>query len=184
MLTQRRARRALRIRVIPVLAAVLLLAVLASPAMAAPPPSPAAITSATSTVLAATSTSTKAAKRPAWKRRRAAVRFARRQVGKPYRWGGEGPKGYDCSGLTLASWKRGGKRLPHSSRLQAKKTKRIRHYRNIRKGDLLFYGKPVHHVAIYVGKGKMIEAPRRGLKVRKVSAKRRGRVKIGRLRGL
>lgn len=151
----------------------------ATPAMAAPPPSPAALTSLTSPVLAATAKADGVRKRGAWRRRRRAVRFARRQVGKPYRWGGSGPKAYDCSGLTRAAWSKGGKSLPHSSRMQSRATRRIRH-RNMQRGDLLFYGRPVHHVAIYVGNGKIIEAPRPGLRVRKVSAKRPGRVKIGR----
>lgn len=175
---QRHASRALRARAIPILSAALLLAVLATPAMAAPPPSPAAVTSATPPVLAATANANAAGQR-AVSRRRRAVAFARRQVGTPYRWGGTGPNGYDCSGLTRAAWAKAGKSLPHSSRMQAKVTRRVSRGK-MRIGDLLFYGKPVHHVAIYVGDGKMIEAPRRGLNVRKVSAKRPGRVKIGR----
>lgn len=176
MFTQRRARRALRIRVIPVLVGALLAALLVTPAMATPMPTTASLTSTTPTVLAATSgTATRTAK----ERRRAAVRYAKRQLGKPYRWGGSGPRGFDCSGLTKASWARGGKRLPHSSRMQASRTRRIR-WGNKKPGDLFFYGRPVHHVTMYIGNGKMIEAPRRGLKVRIVSAKRPGRVKIGR----
>lgn len=171
-------RRGLRARTVAILAVTLLFAVLATPAMAAPASTPATLTSAQPPVLAAAAKSTTAKKR-ALKRRRRAAAFARRQVGKPYRWGGSGPRGYDCSGLTQAAWAKAGKSLPHSSRLQAKKTRRIKR-KNLRVGDLLFYGKPVHHVAIYVGKGKMIEAPRRGLNVRKVSIKHRKPVKIGR----
>jgi cell wall-associated NlpC family hydrolase len=176
---QRRARWAPRARAISILTAALLLVVPATPAIAAPLPTPASLTSVTSPVLAATANADGAGRRAGWRRRRRAVRFARRQVGKLYRWGGSGPNAYDCSGLTRAAWARGGKSLPHSSRMQSRATRRVRH-RKRRKGDLLFYGRPVHHVAIYIGNGKMIEAPRPGLRVRKVSAKRPGRVKIGR----
>lgn len=178
MTLQRHAQRAVRARTIPVLAIALLLAVLATPAIAAPPPSPAAITSVAPPVLAAAA-SANAAGKSAVPRRFRAARFARSQTGKPYRWGGSGPRGYDCSGLTQAAWARGGKKLPHSSRMQAGVTRRVPRS-NIKVGDLLFYGKPVSHVAIYVGNGKMVEAPRRGLKVRKITMRRRGLVKIGR----
>lgn len=186
MAIYRHARRALRARSVTVVTTALLVAMLAAPATAASavtPPSPASVSAPaalTSTpVLAAVSS--KAAKRKAvWRRRRAAVRFARSQLGKPYRWGGSGPNGYDCSGLTLSAWKRGGKALPHSSRMQFNQTRRVQSRRKMRVGDLLFYGNPVHHVAIYVGNGKTIEAPRRGLNVRKASAKRAGLRKIGR----
>lgn len=154
----------------------LLVGLLATPVAATPLATPASVTSIAPPVLAATQTTYT---RPMWKRRRAAVEFAHRQIGKPYRWGGSGPYAYDCSGLTRASWAKGGKWLPHSSRMQARRTRRVS-WRNKKRGDLFFYGSPVHHVAIYVGKGKIIEAPRRGLTVRKVSAKRSGRVKIGR----
>jgi cell wall-associated NlpC family hydrolase len=175
MFTQRRARRALRTRVLAVLVGALLATQLATPVMATPLPSPAALTSVAPSMLAATSSTTI----PMWKRTRAAAEYARRQVGKPYRWGASGPNAFDCSGLTLASWARGGKYLPHSSRLQAKRTRRIK-WGNKKRGDLFFYGNPVHHVTMYLGNGKMIEAPRPGLRVRIVSAKRPGRVKIGR----
>jgi cell wall-associated NlpC family hydrolase len=188
MAIHRHARRASRRRAITVLTTALVAALLVAPATAATAavvasPSPTAATvsapaALTSTpVLAAVSSS--AAKRK-WQRRRRAVRFARRQLGKPYRWGGSGPGSYDCSGLTLASWKRGGKSLPHSSRMQSSGTRRIGSRKKMRIGDLLFYGNPVHHVAIYVGNGKMIEAPGRGKRVRKVSAHRAGLRKIGR----
>ena len=178
MITQPRTRRTLRVRSVPMLVTVLLLAMLATPAMAAPPPSPATLTSASSPVLAATATADTAKQRAIRRGRRAAA-FARRQLGKPYRWGGTGPRGYDCSGLTRAAWSKAGKSLPHSSRMQAKATRRVSPSK-MRVGDLLFYGRPVHHVAIYVGKGKMIEAPRRGLNVRNVPVRHRGRVKVGR----
>lgn len=52
---------------------------------------------------------------PASGRARDAIAFAQRQLGKPYEWGAEGPDSYDCSGLTMQAWRRGGVSLPHSS---------------------------------------------------------------------
>jgi cell wall-associated NlpC family hydrolase len=179
MAIRRHARRALRARALSILSIALLLAVLGTPAAAAPPPYPAVLSAATPPVLAATTSSAGVKRRAVWKRRRAVVRFARAQLGKPYRWGGAGPNGYDCSGLTSAAWARAGRSLPHSSRMQFRSTRRVAR-REMKIGDLLFYGRPIHHVAIYVGNGKMIEAPRRGLNVRRVSANRSGRVGIGR----
>lgn len=175
---RRHARRALRARTISILSAALLLAALGAPATAAPPPNP-AVLSSTPPVLAATTSSAGAKRRAVWRRRRAAVRFARAQVGKPYRWGGSGPNGYDCSGLTSAAWSAAGKALPHNSRMQHRAAKRVPRHK-MRMGDLLFYGRPIHHVAVYIGNGKMIEAPRAGKTVRVVSANRPGRVGIGR----
>lgn len=174
-------------RSVTVLTTALVVALLVAPATAATAATPSPTSATLSAPAALTSTpvlaavSSKAAQRKAvWRRRRAVARFARNQLGKPYRWGGAGPGGYDCSGLTLSAWKKGGKSLPHSSRMQFNRTRRVKSRKNMRVGDLLFYGNPVHHVAIYIGNGKTIEAPRRGLNVRKASAKRAGLRKIGR----
>lgn len=87
------------------------------------------------------------------------------QVGKPYRWGGSGPDNYDCSGLTSWAWRKAGKSLPHSSRAQYSATKRISRSQ-LQPGDLIFYGSPIHHVAMYIGDGKVVEAPYSGKNVR------------------
>jgi cell wall-associated NlpC family hydrolase len=47
-----------------------------------------------------------------------AVRFALAQLGKPYRWGADGPKSFDCSGLVLTSYRAAGVHLPRVSRQQ------------------------------------------------------------------
>lgn len=94
----------------------------------------------------------------------AAVAYAKGQVGKPYQWGASGPDSYDCSGLTMASWQRGGVSLPHSSRAQYSATTRVA-ISDVQPGDLLFYGSPIHHVGIYVGGGQMIAAPQSGRNV-------------------
>jgi murein DD-endopeptidase MepM/ murein hydrolase activator NlpD/endonuclease/exonuclease/phosphatase (EEP) superfamily protein YafD len=98
-----------------------------------------------------------------------AIQFAVSQKGKPYVWGAEGPNSYDCSGLVLASFRKIGITLPHSSRMQA--TYGVEVQRSaIQPGDLVFYGNPVHHVGIYVGKingvDTMINAPHTGAFVR------------------
>lgn len=113
----------------------------------------------------------------------AAVEEARRQLGKPYEYGADGPDSFDCSGLTQWSWKAGGEYLPHSSRAQYSATSRVA-LPNIKPGDLLFFGPSVsgiHHVGIYVGDGQMIEASQTGTPVRYASIYRRDMVGIGRV---
>ena len=100
----------------------------------------------------------------------AAIAFAREQIGEPYVWGAAGPNSWDCSGLTSAAWARGGKSLPHYSRAQFTMGTRIA-LSSVRPGDLYFWsnnGSPsgIHHVAIAIGGGQFIEAPRTGLNVR------------------
>jgi cell wall-associated NlpC family hydrolase len=109
----------------------------------------------------------------------AAVAFARRQVGKSYQWGGDGPDSYDCSGLTMMSWRAGGVSLPHSSSAQYSATTRVP-MSALEPGDLLFSGSPIHHVGIYVGGGEMVEAPHEGVPVRYASIYRSDLVGIGR----
>ncbi|MFK3981331.1 NlpC/P60 family protein [Micromonospora sp. NPDC050397] len=90
-----------------------------------------------------------------------AVRFAYAQLGKRYQWGGEGPDGYDCSGLTTAAWRAAGVRLPHNAARQWRAVKRIGRAER-QPGDLVFYYADIHHVGIYVGDGQIIHAPRAG----------------------
>jgi cell wall-associated NlpC family hydrolase len=97
----------------------------------------------------------------------AAIRFALRQVGKPYRWGAAGPAAYDCSGLVYAAyaaagigiarttfgWRQDGPQVPLAQ---------------IQPGDLLFSagsdGTPDNpgHVVMYLGGGQVIQAPQTG----------------------
>ncbi|MBU6245428.1 MAG: C40 family peptidase [Actinomycetales bacterium] len=86
------------------------------------------------------------------------VQFALAQVGKSYRAARTGPDSYDCSGLVLAAFRKVGVSLTHYSRAQYEQTKRVS-MSQMRPGDLVFYfGRGAHHVAIYVGNGKMVSA--------------------------
>ena len=98
-----------------------------------------------------------------------AVKTALAQVGKPYKWGGSGPNSYDCSGLTSYAWEAAGVSLPHNSRMQYNATTRVS-ADDLRPGDLLFFYRPVSHVGMYIGNGKMIDAPYSGRSVRVRSA--------------
>ncbi|MHA6630100.1 NlpC/P60 family protein [Pseudonocardia sichuanensis] len=90
-----------------------------------------------------------------------AIRFAQRMLGKPYRWGAEGPGSFDCSGLTSWAFKEAGVTLPRSSSQQARVGTPVSRS-ELRPGDLVFFNQPVSHVGIYVGDGKMINAPQTG----------------------
>jgi cell wall-associated NlpC family hydrolase len=95
-----------------------------------------------------------------------AVRFAYGQVGKPYRWGGAGPRSYDCSGLVMAAWRRGGLRLPHRADLQHRMIRRKVRLKDLRPGDLVFFSGD-HHVGIYVGHRHFLHAPHTGARVQR-----------------
>ena len=94
-----------------------------------------------------------------------AVQAALSQLGKPYRYAAAGPDAYDCSGLTSWAWAQAGVSLPHSSRMQYAATTRISRDQ-LQPGDLVFYGSPIHHVAIYLDGTRVVEAPSTGANVR------------------
>jgi cell wall-associated NlpC family hydrolase len=92
---------------------------------------------------------------------------ARKYLGVPYLWGGTDPRrGMDCSGLVQLVYGNLGVDLPRVSYEQAKAGRPVANLAAAQPGDLLAFGSPVHHIAIYIGNGKMIEAPRPGLDVR------------------
>ncbi len=93
--------------------------------------------------------------------RSAIVDFAVKYLGLPYRWGADGLESFDCSGFTMHVYSKVGVRLPHSSRAQYGIGKRISRDQ-LAPGDLVFFGRPIHHVGIYVGSGNFIHAPRTG----------------------
>jgi peptidoglycan DL-endopeptidase CwlO len=99
------------------------------------------------------------------------VTYAKSRLGCRYVWGGSGPNTFDCSGLTMWSYRRIGISLPHSSREQINSGQRVSR-KDLQPGDLVFFGSPIHHVGMYVGGGEMIEAPYTGARVRIVSMDR------------
>ena len=92
-----------------------------------------------------------------------AIEFAKQQLGKPYVWGAEGPNAYDCSGLTMQSWKAGGVTMDHWTGSQYAQTRPIS-LADVQPGDLIFYNQ-MQHVALYIGDGKIIHAPHAGATV-------------------
>lgn len=104
-----------------------------------------------------------------------AIAFAEAQLGKPYAFGGAGPNSWDCSGLTLMSYRAAGVYIgSHSVSNQyytLRSEGRLVNLSQLLPGDLLFYasGGGFYHEAMAVGGGRMIEAPRAGVPVRIVS---------------
>ena len=101
-----------------------------------------------------------------------AVSYALAQIGTPYRWGGETPGvGFDCSGLTQASWAAAGIAIPRTSEAQWSGLPHVP-LGQLQPGDLIFFnpgefiaGLP-GHVGIYIGSGEMVDAPHTGATVR------------------
>ncbi|WSQ10122.1 C40 family peptidase [Streptomyces sp. NBC_01231] len=92
---------------------------------------------------------------------RKAVEFATAQMGKPYEWGAEGPDTYDCSGLTSQAWASAGNTIPRTSQQQWQQLKHVA-VEDMRPGDLIIYFADASHVAMYVGDGAIVHAPRPG----------------------
>lgn len=90
-----------------------------------------------------------------------AVATARAQVGKPYVWGATGPGSFDCSGLTGYSWRAAGVTLPRTSRQQYAAGMKVSRSA-LQPGDLVYFGSPIYHVAIYIGNNMMVSAPQPG----------------------
>ncbi len=101
-----------------------------------------------------------------------ALKYALKQIGDIYVWAAAGPTRWDCSGLTMRAFQQAGVSLPHSSRIQVKYGKPVS-FGSVKPGDLLFFGNPISHVSIYMGGGKMVQAPRPGKRVEVVSFTKR-----------
>jgi cell wall-associated NlpC family hydrolase len=102
---------------------------------------------------------------PASGRAAIAVRTAYAQLGDPYVYGAGGPDSFDCSGLTSYAWRAAGVSLPHSSSAQYGSGPHVSRS-SLQPGDLVFFYSPISHVGIYIGGGKMIDAPHPGTSVR------------------
>ena len=93
------------------------------------------------------------------------LEYASNFLGVPYVWGGTSPAGFDCSGFTQYVFLHFGVTLPRVSQEQQNVGTLISRA-NLQPGDLVFFGTPAHHVGIYVGNGKMINAPHTGAVIR------------------
>jgi cell wall-associated NlpC family hydrolase len=103
-----------------------------------------------------------------------ALKYALKQIGDRYVFGAAGMVTWDCSGLTMRAYQAAGVSLPHSSAAQSRMGKKVS-FSSLKPGDLLFYGRPVSHVGIYLGGGKMVHAPRSGSRVKVAASGSLGR---------
>jgi cell wall-associated NlpC family hydrolase len=90
--------------------------------------------------------------------------IARDMVGTPYRYGGAGPAGFDCSGLVYYSYRKAGIHAPRTTTEQYRQSKRVQVSR-LQPGDLVFFTisqDKLSHVGIYAGDGRFIHAPSSG----------------------
>jgi cell wall-associated NlpC family hydrolase len=98
-----------------------------------------------------------------------AVAWALAQLGTPYRWGGEGDGGFDCSGLVQAAFAAAGVALPRVAQDQYDAGPLLPPGVALEPGDLVFFGTSAHgvdHVGIVVQTGEMVDAPHTGAVVR------------------
>ncbi|OZB48647.1 MAG: hypothetical protein B7X40_06705 [Cellulomonas sp. 14-74-6] len=101
----------------------------------------------------------------------AAVSWAEAQVGLPYIWGGVGPDGFDCSGLTMKAWSAAGVGINRTAADQYKQVLKIS-YSSMRPGDLVFWAtdptdpSTIYHVSLFVGGGQIVEAANPSVPVR------------------
>lgn len=103
-----------------------------------------------------------------------AIRFAKAQLGEPDVWGAAGPNTWDCSGLVQKAWAAAGISMVHQARPQYWGSKKLS-LSELEPGDMVFFAtnasdsNSIYHVAMYIGGGKMIQAPRPGRGVEIVS---------------
>jgi murein DD-endopeptidase len=97
-----------------------------------------------------------------------AASSASQMVGKPYKYGGMSPTGFDCSGLIAYSYQQAGVSLPRSAAEQYRTSQRVKRA-ELKPGDLLFFderGRKNSHVGMYLGEGRFVHAPSSGKSVR------------------
>jgi cell wall-associated NlpC family hydrolase len=94
-----------------------------------------------------------------------ALSKAMSKIGKPYVYGATGPNAFDCSGLVGWAYKQVGVSLPRTSAAQSRVGTPVSKS-DLRPGDLVFFYKPVSHVAIYIGNGKVVHASTSGQPVK------------------
>ena len=116
-----------------------------------------------------------------------AVTVAMQQIGTPYRYGGTGPSGFDCSGLVHYSYLQAGKRVPRTTG-QLWESSATVSTAQLTAGDLLFFeiGGKMQHVGLYVGDDRFVHAPSTGKRVSVASLQsdfyRQALLRAGRLR--
>lgn len=99
-----------------------------------------------------------------------AIEYAKNQLGDPYVWGAEGPDAFDCSGLVLKAFQAAGIAMPRVAENQYHAGAMLP-VKEAQPGDLLFWAydpadpRTIHHVAIYLGNGKILEAEQTGVPV-------------------
>lgn len=103
--------------------------------------------------------------RPPTRQGAEAVAYAIEQIGKEYEWGAEGPDTFDCSGLTMRAWEHAGLAVPRTSQEQWAELPRVP-VSSLRPGDLVVYYPEATHVALYIGDGLVVQAPRPGAVVK------------------
>ena len=92
----------------------------------------------------------------------AVAQDAKKYLGVPYVWGAESMSGIDCSGLVQAAYGDLGVRLPRVAADQAKLGTEVPSLAQAQPGDLLTFGNPAYHIAIYLGNNQLIESPEPG----------------------
>jgi cell wall-associated NlpC family hydrolase len=124
----------------------------AAPAQQSTPSSSSSSSSSPTSSSSSSSASTSGAR----SRAQVAVNAALTKLGYPYVYGAAGPGAFDCSGLTSWAWAQAGVSIPHSSYAQSLLPSVP--LSQLQPGDLVTYYSPVHHVALYIGNGQIIDA--------------------------
>uniref|UniRef100_UPI002628B088 C40 family peptidase n=1 Tax=uncultured Clostridium sp. TaxID=59620 RepID=UPI002628B088 len=92
------------------------------------------------------------------------ISYGEQFIGTPYVWGGESPSGFDCSGLMQYIFANYGVNLPRTAAAQQQCGTPVSQG-NLQPGDLVFWGEPAYHVAVYIGNGQILVAPHTGTTV-------------------